>query len=422
MVGDDIDHRGAVLLADVLHVEVLVVGKGIGDCFRGLDARTEGHGTAHRQRVGALDELFIGAEHLFREGIDAADEFRGIIRVDGSVLAGQCVLQRGGNVLFAHGEDEDLVVGEQFLLDGLAEADAVDLVAVHRAVVHRAEDGGVLFGAFLRLVGIEARRGGHVDTAHGPQEVVVVNPDKGTLGLVLERNARGAVRLVADDEIERAEGVVGLCEQLLLGPRNDVDGLVGREDDGQTLGIVPTGVLQLLDDGGDVGRGRKCQVDDTRRVVVLLFGLFRDLRVRADADSRHRLLGLLQPRPQGLSQKRNRGHEEQHQTAASGFVLGNSQRGEGFACAAGHDELAARMGGLAGGFVDLEIGVGLVDGLLLVLPYGKGFGPGGHAEEALFEAAPVDVVVFEVDKVQSRYRRILIADRLLGRGVPFVRR
>lgn len=167
-------------------------------------------------------------------------------------------MQRGGNVLFAHGEDEDLVVGEQLVLDGLAEADAVDLVAVHRAVVHRAEDGGVLLGAFLRLVGIEARRGGHVDTAHGAQEVVVVDPDKSALGLVLERNARGAVRLVADDHIERAEGVAGLLEQLLLGPRNDFDGLVGREDDGQPLGIVSAGVLQLFDDGGDIGRGRKC--------------------------------------------------------------------------------------------------------------------------------------------------------------------
>lgn len=422
MMGNDIDHRGAVLLADVLHVEVLVVGEGVGDCPGCLDARTEGHGTAHRQRVGTLDELLVGAEHLFREGIDAADEFRGVIRVDGSVLAGQGLLQRGGNVLFAHGEDEDLVVGEQFLFDSLAEADAVDLVAVHRAVVHRAEDGGVLLGAFLRLVGIEAWRGGHVDAAHGAQEVVVVDPDKGALGLILERNARGAVRLVADDEVERAEGVAGLLEQLLLGPRNDFDGLVGREDDGQPLGIVSAGVLQLFDDGGDVGRGRKCQVDDTCRVVVVLFGLFRDLRVGADADGHHRLQSLLQPRPQGLSQQGNRGYEEQHQTAASGFVLGNSQRGEGFARAAGHDELAARMGGLAGGFVNLEIGVGLVDGLLLVLPYGKGFGSRGHAEDALFEAVPVDIVVFEVDKVQTGYRRILIADGLLGHGVPFVRR
>lgn len=156
------------------------------------------------------------------------------------------------------------------------------------------------------------------------------------------------------------------------GPRNDVDGLVGREDDGQSLGIVSAGVLQLFDDGGDVGRGRKCQVDDTRRVVVVFFGLFRDLRVGTDADGHHRFQGLLQPRPQGLSQQGNRGYEEQHQTAAPGFVLGNSQRGEGFARACRPDELAARMGGLAGGFVNFEVGVGLVDGLLLVLRMVKG--------------------------------------------------
>ena len=63
--------------------------------------------------------------------------------------------------------------------------------------------------------------------------------------------------------------------------------------------------------------------------------------VGADADCHHRLQGLLQPRPQGLSQQGNRGYEEQHQTAAPGFVFGDSQRGEGFARAAGHDEFAA---------------------------------------------------------------------------------
>ena len=47
-----------------------------------------------------------------REGIDAADEFRGVIRVDGSVLAGQGLLQRRGNVLFAHGENKHLVIDE----------------------------------------------------------------------------------------------------------------------------------------------------------------------------------------------------------------------------------------------------------------------------------------------------------------------
>ena len=181
------------------------------------------------------------------------------------------------------------------MFNSLTEANTINLISIHRSIVHRTENSGILLGTFLCLVGIEARRGGHVDTAHGAQEVVVVDPDKGALGLVLERNARGAVRLVADDEVERAEGVVGLLEQLLLGPRNDVDGLVGREDDGQSLGIVSAGVLQLLDDGGDVGRGRKCQVDDTCRVVVVLFGLFRDLRVGADADGHHRLQGLLQP-------------------------------------------------------------------------------------------------------------------------------
>jgi len=32
------------------------------------------------------------------------------------------------------------------------------------------------------------------------------------------------------------------------------------------------------------------------------------------------------------------------------------------------------MSGLTGGFVNLEICMGLVDGLLLVFPYGEGFG------------------------------------------------
>lgn len=374
MVGNNIDHRSAILLLDVIHVKVLADSEGFSSGLRGLDVRAKGYGSAHRQRIGTLDEFLIGAEHLFREGIDTADEFRGIVGGDGAALVGDGILQCRRDVLFTHSKNENLVIGEQLLFDSLSEADAVDFVAVHRAIVHRAEYGGVLFGASLRLVGIEARRSGHVDAACGAQEVVVVNPDEGAFLLVLERDACGAVRLVTDNQIESTESVAGLREQLFLSAGNNVDGLVGREDDGQSFDIVLAGVLQLFDNGGNVGRGRKRQVDDARRVVVVFLRLFRDLRVRADANSHHRFQSLLQPRPQGLPQQSDRGDKEQHQTSATGFGLGNSQRSEGFTCAAGHDELAARMSGLTGGFVNLEICMGLVDGLLLVFPYGEGFG------------------------------------------------
>ena len=110
VVGNDIDHRGPVLLAYVLHVELLACGEGFGSGFRVPDARAESHGAAHRQRVGTLDELLVGTEHLLGECIDAAYEFRGIVGRNGVAAVGNGILQHGRNIVFAHGKDEYLVV------------------------------------------------------------------------------------------------------------------------------------------------------------------------------------------------------------------------------------------------------------------------------------------------------------------------
>ena len=60
------------------------------------------------------------------------------------VLVGELLLEVSATYCLVDGEDEHLVVGEQALLDGLAEAEAVELRAVQGLVVHRRQLGVVL--------------------------------------------------------------------------------------------------------------------------------------------------------------------------------------------------------------------------------------------------------------------------------------
>ena len=90
------------------------------------------------------------------------------------------------------------------------------------------------FGAeFHRLgfgfIAINARRGGHVEAFLSLDEIGVVDFDEMAFVLAAQRDAGGAVRLVADNEIEfRQPGLLRL--------RHRFDGLVGGEKDGHLRG------------------------------------------------------------------------------------------------------------------------------------------------------------------------------------------
>ena len=220
-------------------VEIDIFGfvEDAGGLFRNFDVLAKGHGAAHGFGIAVFEHARI-AEHLFGQGIDAADELGGVVGVDPVGAVGHHPLEGRGHVVFVDGEDEHLVVREQPLADGFAETDAVDLLTIKRFIVHAAQHGLGLGGFGLGIVAEQARRGGHVQALAGAQEIVVVHLDEGRLVAVGDGDAGGAVGFVAYDEVEEAEGVLlaGLfLEQSRLRLGDHFDGLIGRKNDGELV-------------------------------------------------------------------------------------------------------------------------------------------------------------------------------------------
>lgn len=95
--------------------------------------------------------------------------------------------------------DHDLVIREQSQGDGLAETQPVGDAPVDLLVVHAGDLDGAFLGLVLRALAEDAGRGRHVQALVAVDEVGVVD--------LLERglpvhHARGAVRLVADCQVE----------------------------------------------------------------------------------------------------------------------------------------------------------------------------------------------------------------------------
>jgi len=97
--------------------------------------------------------------------------------------------------------------------------------------------------------------------------------------------------------------------------------------EGKALGIRGGGVAQLVGEGFD-------------DVFVDLLALFAHFGIRADGESVERNGALLGPFGEGLRKEIERGNEEENDFVFSGDLLGDFERGEGLAGAAGHDELA----------------------------------------------------------------------------------
>ena len=94
--------------------------------------------TARRIGRGVGLEGVLGLAAL-GEPVPAADDLGGVVELELVVGVGQLLLEGPGDGLLVDGEDEHLVVGEQVALDGLAEAEPVELGTVELLVVHRRE-------------------------------------------------------------------------------------------------------------------------------------------------------------------------------------------------------------------------------------------------------------------------------------------
>jgi hypothetical protein len=128
----------------------------------------------------------------------------------------------------------------------------VQVVAVHGRIVHGGEGDVALLGADLGAVAVDARRGGHVEPLGGADEIGVVDLDEAGSSSPVEGGAGGAVRLVADDEVEGREPVQ------VLGAADDLDAVVGGEDDADVVGIVALG--DLAGEAAGIGGGRVAQL------------------------------------------------------------------------------------------------------------------------------------------------------------------
>jgi len=368
-------------------------GEGDGGGLGRLDVLGKRHGPAHRGQVDALHPVGQVRAEPLGQAVPAADELGRVAELQ---LAGgaELLLEVLRHECLVDGQDEDLVVGEQVTLYGLAEPEPVQDRAEDGFVVHRREHRVVGVGLLLGVRVEQARGGGHVQ-ALGPAQVgVVVDPDEVRLVRLGQGDAGGAVGLVADDQVE-----VG--HPLALGAGDDVDRLVGGEDDGE---LVVLGALADLRGQGLGVRGRGVdQVVD--REVLRGVGL-ADLHVGAHGIRAEGDLGLLLPLAQALVEQLDRGDEEQDGgglgLAAGRELLGDLERGERLAGPAGHDQLAAVMRGQS--LADRRPGLPLVrQGGLLA----------GGRQDLLgprpVDSAPVDLGLQQVDDPDPHDRAVRLS-------------
>ena len=174
-------------------------GEGLRECLRRLDRGRERDRALHRHLVTRELRAALG------ECVPAADDAGEVVERETGLGIRQLPLERAVDGLLVHREDDHPVVGEQVTGDGIAEQQLVEDRAEHGLVVHRGEHYIGLLRPRLRLVAVDSRRGRHVEPARAGDVRVVVNPRERGLVTRIPEGAGGAVRLVADDQVERVQ-------------------------------------------------------------------------------------------------------------------------------------------------------------------------------------------------------------------------
>ena len=179
--------------------------------LRELDRLGEGHRPAHRLDVFG-ERLFLTVladrhQALLGEPLPAPDDLGREVDVDRLFLVQAVgvveVVGELGHLVFTDGDDQHLVLGEQIELDGLAKAEAVERGTEGLLVIHREKHriGVVRLG--FRGLGVDPRRGRHVQPLGADDVLVVMNLHELRRALARQRQAGRAVSLVTDDQIER---------------------------------------------------------------------------------------------------------------------------------------------------------------------------------------------------------------------------
>ena len=307
-------------------------------------------------------------------------------------------LQGGVDALLGHGEDDDLVIGQQVALDGAGERQAVELRPVGGLVVHREDVDVVARRLGLGPFGVEARRRGHVEPLPGADALRVVRQHEGRGRVARALDAGGAVGFVAQNEVE-------IRGAFVLGGGDDGQRLVGAEDRGHR---ARPRLAQRQGDRLRVGGDGDLEFVE-RGVLVVAPGA----GVRTDADVAVRDRLLRRPFAHRLREQRDRRHQIEHPSADAGDRLGDAQRREGLAGAAGHDQLAAVVRPEAGHYV-VERGALMRAQAVGFAAEGQVLGPEAG------EVGPVDGAGGEIAEPQHRARRLQVADGLDGVRPPAV--
>ena len=326
------------LVADVgLHRALEVLG----DPLRLGDGGAERHGIL--ERVALLALALVG------KALPAADDLGGIGYLEALVVGHRALVDLAHHVL-GDGERDHAVVGEQALVHRAGERYLVEHGAELLDVVHRRHLVALLLGLAPCAVAVDLGRGGHVDALPGGDEAVVVDLGEGALVRQVVGGggrARGAVRLVAHDQVERVEAHA-------LGVGDHLDGLVRGEHHVDAAAAVES--LDLPVERFRVG-GRRVRDVGERGLPGVALGAARRL-VGAHNGAAHVALGLVGPLAHRLGDERDRRRQEEDERALGQQLLGQAQGGYGLAGTAGHDELSA---------VELlELLEARVDGLALV--------------------------------------------------------
>ena len=189
------------------------------DQLGGLDAPAERQGAVHGPRViGAIPH-----QSRLGEGLPAADDLGRVVEHQFAVLVGKALLHGGADLPLVHGQHDHAVVREDAAVDRPGEAVVEQHVPVEIRIVHRRQHGVGVAGLGAGVLAVDARRSGHVEAFAAANDVVVVHLDEIRLVLAREGHAGRAVGLVADDQVEVGQAMLG------LGVGDHRDRLVGGE-------------------------------------------------------------------------------------------------------------------------------------------------------------------------------------------------
>ncbi|MDR9012459.1 hypothetical protein FEP72_06292 [Burkholderia multivorans] len=300
-----------------------------GQQFGVLDRLREGDGSAHRLRIDTDVDAILGG-NVLAQAVPAANDFHRVIQLEFIAAVGDALVEHPADVQLINSDHQHLVVGQQIATDSFIEAKLMEHRAEGGHIVHREHLHIVFFSLALAGFGVDARRGGHVKPLVCLDVGVVM--DAHECGMIFAGSgiARSAVCLIAHHQVEHHAG-------FLLRLMYHFDGLIGREDhrDGAFVLRCGEGSRQLV----CIRRGRISQFVDAH-----VFFIAAGLAIRAHSKAAQRHTGIGCPRPQRLRQQRDGRHQEQDVLARLNHLLGNDERGVGFACAAGHDELATVVG------------------------------------------------------------------------------